>query len=69
MPVPYPDYMIKVRPVLARPEGRYFFGGVDTQLPAFEGAIYSGYLAAQKVRRFLGLPESSSQPSAPSPGR
>lgn len=57
MPVPAPDYMTKVRPVLARPECRYFFAGVDTQLPCLEGAVYSGYLAAQRTRRFLGLPD------------
>lgn len=57
MPVPAPDYMLKVRPVVARPEGRYFFAGVDTQLPCLEGAVYSGFIAAQKVRKFLGLSE------------
>lgn len=64
MPVIAPDYMVKVRPIVARPEGRYYFAGVDTQVPAYEGAIYAGYLAAQKVRKALGLPE---QPAAPAP--
>lgn len=53
MPVPYPGFLSKVRPVLARPEGRYFFAGVDTQLPCFEGAVYSGAIAADAARQFL----------------
>jgi len=65
MPVPAPDYMTKIRPVLARPEKRYFFAGVDTQVPAFEGAVYSGYIAAVKARKFLGLPDLPADPIEP----
>ena len=53
MPVLYPGYLSKVRPVLAKPEGRYFFAGVDTQIPTFEGAAYSGLLAADEARHYL----------------
>jgi oxygen-dependent protoporphyrinogen oxidase len=67
MPVAYPDFLMKVRPVLARPEGRYFFAGVDTQLPCLEGAVYSGYLAAQKVRKFLGVPDIPAPEAIPAP--
>ena len=63
MPVPAPDYMTKIRPILARPEKRYFFAGVDTQVPAFEGAVFSGYLAAQKTRKYLGLPDAPAAPT------
>lgn len=53
MPLAYPGYLSKVRPLLARPEGRIFFAGTDTQLPAMEGAIYSGYFAAEKAGALL----------------
>lgn len=53
MPIPYPGYLTAVRPILAKPEGRFFLAGVDTQLPALEGAFYSGLRAADAVRRFL----------------
>ncbi|MBI3547599.1 MAG: FAD-dependent oxidoreductase [Elusimicrobia bacterium] len=64
MPVPYPGFLSKVRPALAAPEGRYFFAGVDTQLPCFEGAVYSGLRAADAARKFLQTPDSA-KPSAP----
>lgn len=53
MPILYPGYLSKVRPVLAAPQDRYFFAGVDTQVPAFEGAVYSGLLAADSARKLL----------------
>lgn len=53
MPVPFPGYLTTVRPALAAPEGRFFFAGVDTQLPAIEGAVNSGILAAEGARKLL----------------
>ncbi|MBI4387222.1 MAG: FAD-dependent oxidoreductase [Elusimicrobia bacterium] len=53
MPISYPGYLTQVRPILARTEGRFFFAGVDTQLPAVEGALISGLRAAAGARRFL----------------
>lgn len=59
MPIAYPGYLTKIRPDVAKPEGRLFFAGVDTQLPALEGAVYSGILAADNIRDFLKVPKKS----------
>ncbi len=53
MPLAFPGYLAQVRPIIARPEGRIFFAGTDTQLPAMEGAIYSGFYAAEKASALL----------------
>ena len=54
MPVMGPHYLRDIQPVITRPEKRYFFAGEETQVPAFEGAVFSGYFAARDVRAFLG---------------
>lgn len=54
MPIMGPGYFTEVQPKIARPEGRLFFAGVETQVPDVGGALYSGYYAAQQVRKFLG---------------
>lgn len=53
MPIPYPGYLRRVRPDVAQPDGRLFFAGVDTQLPAFEGAVHSGLISAGQARALL----------------
>lgn len=53
MPAMGPDYFKDIQPVVAKPEGRYFFAGEDTQAPALEGAVYSGYFAARDARALL----------------
>jgi protoporphyrinogen oxidase len=53
MPVMGPHYLRDIQPVIAKPEGRYFFAGEDTQVPALEGAVYSGYYAARDARAQL----------------
>jgi protoporphyrinogen/coproporphyrinogen III oxidase len=53
MPVMGPNYFRDIQPVIARPEKRYFFAGEDTQAPALEGAVYSGYYAARDARKLL----------------
>lgn len=53
MPIMGPGYLTKVQPVLRKPEGRLFFAGVDLEVPAIEGAMYSGFAAAEDVLAFL----------------
>ncbi|OGR88530.1 MAG: hypothetical protein A3J74_05640 [Elusimicrobia bacterium RIFCSPHIGHO2_02_FULL_57_9] len=53
MPIMGPGYLSKIQEELRRPEGRLFFAGVDTQGPAIEGAMFSGFQAAEQARRFL----------------
>jgi oxygen-dependent protoporphyrinogen oxidase len=53
MPVMGPGYLTKLQPVLRKPEGRLFFAGVDLEVPAIEGAMYSGFAAAEGVLAFL----------------
>lgn len=53
MPIMGPNYYRDIQPALARPEKRYFFAGEDVQAPALEGAIISGFDAAQDVKTFL----------------
>jgi protoporphyrinogen/coproporphyrinogen III oxidase len=57
MPLLGPNYFRDIQPVIAKPEKRYFFAGEDTQAPALEGAVYSGYYAARDARAFLGAPK------------
>lgn len=53
MPVMGPGYLTKIQPVLRKPEGRLFFAGVDLEVPAIEGAMHSGFAAAENVLAFL----------------
>ncbi len=53
MPLPYAGYLTKVRPRVARPEGRILFAGVDTQVPAMEGAISSALIASRQAEALL----------------
>lgn len=53
MPLMGPGYLTQVQPVLRESEGRLFFAGVDTQIPAIEGAMISGFLAADQARKHL----------------
>lgn len=53
MPIDYPGYLSRVRPELAKPVGRLFFAGVDTEMPCIEGAIVSGKRAADEARALL----------------
>jgi protoporphyrinogen oxidase len=53
MPVMGPHYFRDIRPVIAKPENRYFFAGEDTQVPALEGAVYSAYYASKDLAAFL----------------
>lgn len=53
MPILAPGHLSGLGPRLREPDGRLFFAGVDTQVPAIEGAMYSGYQAAEQALRFL----------------
>lgn len=53
MPIMGPGYLSKIQGALRQPEGRLFFAGVDTQSPAIEGALHSGFQAAGQARKFL----------------
>ncbi|MBI4387240.1 MAG: FAD-dependent oxidoreductase, partial [Elusimicrobia bacterium] len=59
MPINFPGYLTQVRPRVAKPLGRIFFAGVDTDMPSIEGAIVSGARAADEAVRFLGRPISN----------
>lgn len=53
MPVVGPGYLTGPRARLARPEGRLFFAGQETEMPYSEGAIVSGERAALEARASL----------------
>lgn len=53
MPVIAPGHFTKVAPKLRETFGLLHFAGVDTQVPAIEGAIHAGFTAAESVRKAL----------------
>ncbi len=53
MPIPYPGYLSEVRAKLSKPWKGVFFAGVDTDLPAIEGAMAAGMRAAEEARALL----------------
>jgi len=59
MPIDYPGYLTQTRLEIAKPIGRIFFAGVDTEMPCIEGAISSGHRAASEVRQLLQLQPNS----------
>jgi protoporphyrinogen oxidase len=52
-PIPYPGYLSRIRPLVAKPMGRVFFAGEATEIPSMEGAIFSAHRAQAELRRFL----------------
>lgn len=53
MPIMGPGYLTKIQPALRKPEGRLFFAGVDLEVPAVEGAMFSGMAAAEGARELV----------------
>lgn len=53
MPIMGPGYLTKIQPLLRQPEGRLFFAGVDLEVPAVEGAMFSGIAAADGARELV----------------